>query len=218
VYGAGGFGREVAWLITEIKEQERFAWDLVGFIDDNPRLKNSSVNGFPVLGGLEALRELPGICLALALGMPSVRKRVLERLAGYDVQFPNLIHPTVLMGPDVSLGVGNILCAGVIVTVNVRIGNFCHLNLKTTVGHDCDVEDFATAACGVDLAGYAHVQEGAYLGNHATVLPSVRVGAWSVIGAGAVVNRDVGAGSVCAGVPARLVRKNPALQTAGGAA
>ncbi|MBN1105232.1 MAG: acetyltransferase [Deltaproteobacteria bacterium] len=212
VVGAGGFGREVAWLIREINELESSAWDMVGFIDEDSALRNRIINGHPVLGGLETLEGMPGISLALALGSPSDRMGVVDRISKCDVRYPNLIHPSATIGQENSLGFGNILCAGVILTVNIRVGNFCHLNLKTSLGHDCVLEDFATTACGVDFAGFSHIGQGCYFGNHATVLPSVRVGAWAVIGAGAVVNRDVEAGSVCVGVPARPIKMNSALR------
>ncbi|MEW6664888.1 MAG: acetyltransferase [Thermodesulfobacteriota bacterium] len=217
VFGAGGFGREVAWLISEINRVTP-THDLIGFVDDDPELKGRVVGGHAVLGGLGILGEIRDVAIAVAVGDPSTRLRIAERLKAFGVLLPNLIHPSVLVGEETSMGEGNILCAGVIITVNVRIGNFCHLNLKSTVGHDCVLEDFATAACGVDLAGDVRLGQGVYLGNHATVLPSVRVGPGSVIGAGAVVNRDVRAGSVCVGVPARAIRTNPAFQSMGGPA
>ncbi len=212
IIGAGGFGREVAWLITEINQHENSPWEIVGFIDDDPGLKNRMINGYPVLGSTGLIAGMPGVSLALAVGKPSERMRLAERLSKYEARYPNLIHPSAAIGHGTSLGIGNILCAGVILTVNIRVGNFCHFNLKTTLGHDCVAEDFTTTACGVDIAGGSRTGAGSYFGNHATVLPSVTVGASSVIGAGAVVNRDVEAGWVWVGVPARPLRKNPAFQ------
>ena len=204
IYGAGGFGREVAWLIEEMnREEEQFR--IIGFVDDDPAWRDCEVHGYPVLGGVEALKGLPPIAVALAVGNPSPRMALVEKLKGLRVEFPNLVHPSVLMGPEVALGMGNILCAGVIATANIRIGNFCHFNLKTSVGHDCVLEDFSTTACGVDFAGYSHASKGSYFGNHATLLGGVKVGALSVIGAGAVVHREIPPDSTAVGVPARVI-------------
>lgn len=205
IFGAGGFGREVAWLIENINQEEpRF--HILGFLDDDPSLVGKRLNNYPVFEAHTFLSDHRSISLALAVGQPLVRMAAADRLGEYALHYPNLIHPTVMMGNTNTLGMGNILCAGVIVTVNARIGNFCQLNLKTTVGHDCILEDFSTTACGVDLAGKSHIGRGAYLGNHATVLPSVRVGERAVVGAGAVVNRDLPAGTVSVGVPARTIK------------
>ena len=205
IVGAGGFGREVAWLIEEINQVEP-KFRILGFLDDDAALVGKRVNDYPVFDVALFLKNNRGVSAALAVGLPKVRMAVAERLAEHALHYPNLIHPTVRMSPTSTLGVGNILCAGVIVTVNVRIENFCHLNLKTTVGHDCVLQDFSTTACGVDLAGHSHLGRGVYLGNHATVLPSVRVGDMAVVGAGAVVNRELPPGTVSVGVPAKVIK------------
>lgn len=46
-----------------------------------------------------------------------------------------------------------------------------------------------------------------WVGAHATILPGVTVGDNSVIGAGAVVNKDVPANSIAVGVPAKIIKK-----------
>lgn len=50
--GAGGFGREVAWLVNNINRFQE-TWNLIGFIDNNSHLEGSIINGLPVLGGME---------------------------------------------------------------------------------------------------------------------------------------------------------------------
>lgn len=206
VFGAGGFGREVAWLISEINRVEK-RFDLLGFVDDNPAIKGQVLNGYPVLGGMEYLKDKPGLGVVLALGDPAVRLKVYKKLETLNLEYPNVIHPNVLIGDEVTTGMGNVICAGCILTVNIRMGDFCQLNLKTTVGHDAVLEDFTTTACSVDLAGYSHAGFGTYFGNHSTVLQSVRVGEFTTVGAGAVVNRDLPDGVVAVGVPAKIVRR-----------
>jgi sugar O-acyltransferase (sialic acid O-acetyltransferase NeuD family) len=205
IFGAGGFGREVAWLIEEINQAEH-RFHILGFLDDDPFLAGKTLNGYPVFEPRGFIESNQGVSVALAVGEPITRMALADRLSDFIVRYPNLIHPTVRMSPTSTLGMGNILCAGVIVTVNARIGNFCHLNLKTTVGHDCVLEDFGTTACGVDLGGRSHIERGAYLGNHATVLQSVRVGEKAIVGAGSVVNRDLPPGTVSVGIPARVIK------------
>lgn len=51
------------------------------------------------------------------------------------------------------------------------------------------------------------IEDGAMLGEHVTVLPGVRIGRNSWIGANAVVTDDIPAYSIAAGVPARVVRR-----------
>lgn len=206
IFGAGGFGREVAWLIDDLNGVKKM-YNVLGFIVDNKSaLAGEVINGYAVLGGLEYLEAKKGLAIAIALGDPVSRLRVLNRLAPYNLHYPNLIHPSVIIGAEVQTGTGNIICAGTILTVNIIIGSFCQLNLHTTVGHDSVVNDLATTACGVDLAGYSHIGLGAYMGNHSTVL-SVKVGAFATVGAGAVVNRDIPEGATAVGVPAKVIKE-----------
>jgi sugar O-acyltransferase (sialic acid O-acetyltransferase NeuD family) len=208
IYGAGGFGREIAWLIEEINRNHK-TFEIVGFIDDDISLAKSTLNNYPVLGGMGYFNENDDVAVAIGIANPIKRYQVVEKLKAFQLDFPNLVHPSVAMGKQVELGKGNIICANAIITVNIRVGNFCHLNLKTTIGHDSVVENYVTTACGVDFAGNSHICNCTYFGNHATVLPYVRVAPFAVLGAGAVANKDVTEGSVYVGVPAKRIKSNP---------
>jgi sugar O-acyltransferase (sialic acid O-acetyltransferase NeuD family) len=211
IFGGGGFGREVAWLIEDINAAKP-SFRIRGFLDHAPCLIGTQLNGHTVFDPVPFLKSNPGISVAIAISSPHVRSAVADQLGSYALNYPNLIHPTANIGPHCTIGMGNIVCAAVIITVNVRMGSFCHLNLKTTLGHDCVVEDFTTTACGVDLAGNSRIGRGVYLGNHATVLQSVSVGESAVVGAGAVVNRDLPACTVSVGVPAKVIKKRGAAE------
>lgn len=207
IFGAGGFGREVAWLIEEINSVRKL-FNILGFIvDDGSALPGENFNGHAVLGGLGYLEDKKGLSMVIAMGSPSSRLKVLNRLAPYNLHYPNLVHPSVMVGPEVRVGIGNVICAGAILTVNITMGSFCQLNLHTTVGHDCVLGHFATTACGIDLAGHSRIGTGAYLGNHSTVL-SVGIGEFATIGAGAVVNSDIPAGATAVGVPAKIIKQS----------
>ena len=52
-----------------------------------------------------------------------------------------------------------------------------------------------------------HIEEGAWIGAGAVILPGVTIGKWSVIGAGSVVTRDIPAGVVAYGNPCRVARE-----------
>lgn len=73
--GAGGFGREVAWLVNNINRFQE-TWNLIGFIDNNSHLEGSIINGLPVLGGMEWFdsRE-SAISVACTIGKPKLRKK-----------------------------------------------------------------------------------------------------------------------------------------------
>ena len=129
----------------------------------------------------------------------------MARTRAYVKGFPVLIHPAVPRFARVSLGEGTQVHAGTILTVDATIGAFVILNRHVDISHDCRIDDYATLAPSVSLAGNVHIRVGADLGIRSSCIPSVHVGEWSRIGAGAVVVRDIPAGETAIGVPARVL-------------
>jgi sugar O-acyltransferase (sialic acid O-acetyltransferase NeuD family) len=203
IFGAGGFAREVLELVRDINA-ESLTYDVIGFLDDDRRLHGTVSNGLPVLGDSSWLeRRLPLPAMVLGLGNPALKRRIAERVRGSIRTFPVLIHPSVVMSKYVECGPGVIIAAGNILTCNIRLGEFTLLNLACTVGHDVAIDRFSTIAPGVNVSGEVHIQEGCDVGTGSVVIQRLSIGAWSVIGAGAVVTKDIPANCTAIGVPAK---------------
>jgi sugar O-acyltransferase (sialic acid O-acetyltransferase NeuD family) len=206
IVGAGGFGREVAWLADEIN-QEAPTYDFVGFVDDGA---SSTPEGYPVLGSTDRWISdgRTDVQLVLALGDPVTRWKVATRLAQGGFRFATLIHPTVKRSRHVRIAPGGMICADNILTTNIDIGAHALLNLDCTVGHDSRLADYVSMMPGVHISGDVTTEIGAYFGTGAVAINGVRIGAWSVIGAGAVVSSDVPRGMIAVGVPAKPIKPN----------
>lgn len=208
IYGASGFGREVLQLILDINESGGGSWDVQGFVDDDPDLEGSNVGGLPVLGNRERLlSQVERPAVALGFGAPHLKLRIQKELRSAGFSFPILAHPTAVIGERVHLGKGSIICAGSIITCDVRVGEFVTINLACTIGHDAEVGDWATLAPGVHVSGFVRVGQGAEIGTGAAIIQGINVGEWSVMGAGAVAARNVTANSVTVGVPAKPIKQ-----------
>ena len=204
IVGAGGFGREVAWLVEEINAVSP-EWRLLGFLDD--MAKGSTVEGYPILGPIEHVAELgQHVHLTCAIGDSRLRKRLVDKLAESGRRFATLIHPSVLKSAYVSIGEGSTICAGTILTTNISIGKHCLLNLDCKVGHDSTLGDFTSCMPAVNIAGDVIIKQGCYFGLNACVINQKRVGEWSIIGAGAAVVKDIPARSLAVGVPAMPIK------------
>ncbi len=200
IYGAGGFGREVALLVNQINETKP-EWNLLGFFDDG-LAKGLEVDGIKVLGGAIEAREFKD-SIAIAVADPAIRGSIVSNL-GSQITYETLIHPAAQLGSALynRIGKGTIITAGVMLTTGITIGNFCILNLLTSVGHDVTIGDYSTIMPGCSISGNVSVGSRCLLGTGSRVLQKIEIGEHSVVGAGAVVTKSYPAKSRLMGVPA----------------
>jgi sugar O-acyltransferase (sialic acid O-acetyltransferase NeuD family) len=205
--GAGGFARETVGLVSALNAREAI-WDLVGFLDDDEQLHGTSVGGVHVIGGIDWARD-HDVRVAVCTGSPAnytSRARVVQRLGPEPDRYATLIHPTAVLAPSVSVGAGSVIHALTVATGDAQIGGHVAVMPTAVITHDDVIDHFVTIAAGVLLAGGVHVEVGAYLGSGSRVREQRTIGAWSLVGMGAIVTRDVPPGEVWTGSPAVFLR------------
>ncbi|MEO5979876.1 MAG: acetyltransferase [Chryseolinea sp.] len=212
IYGAGGLGRELLSLVRALKD-----FEVIGFVDDVLPL-NTVVKGIKVLGGIEYLNALKSETnVVLAFGDPSVKSRKASQITNKHVNYPVLIHPTVVLQDrdSIRLGKGSVLCAGAVLTTDITIGDQVLVNLNVTIGHDSRIANYVSLMPGVNIAGEVIIGEEVMIGAGSSILNKVTIGDRSKVGMGSVVIRDVECQSMVAGVPAKpiLTKSEPRLQT-----
>lgn len=206
IFGAGGFGREVKMLIDHINAVSS-QWNFIGYFDDdfsNAVLIDETYR----LGGMDALNAIhEKLYLVLAIGNPLVKRKILHKIHNRHIHYPVLIHPNVVMGnSDVTIGDGCIICAGTILTVDIKIGKHVILNLACTVGHDTIIHDFCSFMPSVNISGEVLIEEAVYVGTGAKIINQLEIGAETVVGAGAVVSKSLPPKCTAVGVPAKPIR------------
>jgi sugar O-acyltransferase (sialic acid O-acetyltransferase NeuD family) len=201
IVGAGGFAREVAWLIEEInlKNQE---WNLIGFLDENNN-EAKILNGYRVLNKSDLVNQSHAY-FVVAIGDSETRKEVVKRYSSY--KFATLVHPDVSISATNKIGEGSIICKGNIITVNVDIGKHVIVNIDSTVGHDAILEDFVTILPSVNISGYVRIKECSNVGTGTQIIQEKTIGRNSIIGAGSVVVKDINDYVVAVGIPAREIK------------
>ncbi len=205
VYGGGGFGREVAWLINEIN-RVRTDWNMLGFIDDKLEIGTKIIDEYKVLGNLLIIDSFnKETAIAIAIGNKS-RIEIARKIINPYVRFPILIHPSVIMSEKVSIGEGTIICAGSIITVDIEIGNFVIINIDCTIGHDAIIEDYCTISPSVNISGNVIIGEKTFIGTGAHIINNVKVGKNVIIGAGSVVTEDIPSDCTVVGIPAKPIK------------
>lgn len=203
IIGAGGFGREVQWLIERINEREAI-WELLGYVDDGVE-KGTIVDGLPVLGTIKELREREeSLAVVCAVGASVTRRKILEQiLDNTKLEFPNLIDPSVQMSKRIDMGRGNIICAGNILTVDITMGDFNIVNLDCTVGHDVVFDSYITVYPSVNISGRVEIGEKVELGTGSQIIQGIHIVEDTIVGAGTVVVRNLAEAGTYVGVPAK---------------
>lgn len=206
IYGAGGFGKEVACLIKRINEKEP-TWNLVGFFDDNPDLKGKMISHFgPCLGGIDVLNEYSkDLAVVMALGNSYVVKQLVEKVKNDKISFPNLIDTSFyLVDPETFIiGKGNIIQGPGCVTCDVSIGNFNVFNGSVVVGHDVKIDSFNTFMPAARISGEVTIGELNFFGVSSIVLQQLKIGTNVRVGAGSVLMTKPKDGNLYIGVPAK---------------
>lgn len=206
IIGAGGFGREVKTIIDTLNKGHK-VYNFLGYYDDGIE-KGKIINGFPVLGALEELNSLKtNLSVVLGIGDPIVKSKIVASLSNNLLNFPTLIHPSVLISDDeVTIGHGCVICAGTIITCNIKIGNFVTLNLMCTVGHDTTINDFSAFMPSVNISGEVLIDEKVYVGTGAKIINQLTIGKNTIVGAGAVVSRSLPENCTAVGIPAKPIK------------
>ena len=209
IIGVGGQGREVAFYISRINQNEP-KYQILGFLDDNEKNHGLVINNLPVLGGTKWFQEeiYDNIHCIIAVGKPKIKKKILEKIKDCKINFVNIIDPSVIIDKSFSrIGEGVIIAPGSVILSNTSIEDHVLINYNAVIGHDCIIEKYATINPNVGIAGNVCIQEGAYVGIGTNIIQDISIGKWSIIGAGAVVIRNIPDNVTAVGIPAKQITK-----------
>lgn len=207
IFGASGFGREVAWLTERINTQSP-TWNLLGFIDDNSEIQETVINGYKVLGTSVDIVKYPDAYFVCAVGSSRIREKIINKLLEINpnIKFGILIDPSVEMSNLITIGEGTIICAHTIATVNINIGKHVIINLDCTIGHDAVLQDYVTLYPSVNVSGMTNIGKCTELGTGMQIIQGKTVGDYTIVGAGSVVVKDIPAKCTAVGSPAKPIK------------
>lgn len=202
IVGAGGHGREIVSLVKDLNRQN-LAFNLLGVMaDEAPNSVLLEKLGVDYLGAIPTSGSF-GAAFVVGIGAPEVRERVAQQITHLGGTAVALVHPSASIGDNVAIAPGAVVFAGVVVTTNVRIGSHCHLNVNSSVSHDCFLHEFTTISPGAVVCGSVTIGRRAFIGANACILQGLDVGDDSIVGAGALVTKNVERSATVIGVPAQ---------------
>jgi sugar O-acyltransferase (sialic acid O-acetyltransferase NeuD family) len=185
IIGASGHGKVVADLSFCLG-----TYDDIYFLDDDKSIKTCS--GFSVIGPIsDYVQHLSIAHFAVAIGKNEVRREIMQGLISRSAMLPALIHPSAIIGRDVTIEDGSVVLAGVVINPGTRIGRGCILNTSCSVDHDCVLDDFVHVSPGAHLAGNVSIGQSAWIGMGVSVIQGVVIGQDVIIGANSLVLKNI---------------------------
>lgn len=203
--GAGGHARVLIDCL-------RFYPDVMiaGILDPAPSLKGQMIQGIPVLGNDDLLSEISQRGIShFVVGVGGVgnnlpRKKLFETALGFGLIPLTVKHPTAIISNMVVHEAGCQFLPGCIVNTGALLGLNVIVNSGAIIEHDCAIADYVHIATGAKLAGGVQVGLGAHIGAGSTIRQNIRIGEFAIVGAGAVVVKDVPPNTTVMGVPAKI--------------
>ncbi|MEN1989183.1 acetyltransferase [Paenibacillus hubeiensis] len=203
LFGAGGHAKVV------LDAARAANMEVCGIVDD--RWTEAIWRDVPFLGGRQ---DLIKICSThvdaawfVAIGDGTVRKQIVEELESLNVRFATIVHPLACLGTGVVIEAGTVVMAGAVLQADVHIGKHAIINTAATVDHDSTIGNYAHISPGVHLAGNVHVEESVHIGIGSCSIPGIRIGRYTIVGAGTTVIENLPPYVVAVGCPARIVQR-----------
>jgi sugar O-acyltransferase (sialic acid O-acetyltransferase NeuD family) len=209
IIGSGGLAKEVAFVIEEINKVNE-TWNILGYVDNDDSKVGSFCGKYQVIHTDSWFHEISDrIAVAIGIGTPEIRKKVVQQLIELPhLEFPNLIHPNFVGDLErISMGKGNIICAGNIFTTDITLGSHNYFNLDCTLGHDAIVGDYCVINPSVNISGGVTMGNNILIGTGAQILQYLNIEDYATVGAGAVVSKPVQEETTVVGIPAKPLNK-----------
>lgn len=210
IFGASGHAREILCLINDINKSYDDKLIVKNFVVPDGNLSiGMSFNKIKIIAESDYLNKYTAKrhnCI-LAIGSSKLREIIHNKIKSTNTIFPVLIHPTVLYDKDTTtFKEGGIICSNVILTTNINIGKFVHINISSTISHDCQINEFSTISPGVKIAGNVTLGGSVFMGIGSVVIENINICNNTIIGAGAVVTKSINEIGTYVGIPAKKIK------------
>jgi sugar O-acyltransferase (sialic acid O-acetyltransferase NeuD family) len=208
IWGCSGHAKVICEMVEKINGR------VVAFFDTDPSVK-SFLKKIPIFYGTDGFHKwiksqkhrnnIFGI-VAIGSNINSCRKFYIELFRSNGISTPSIIHPRSEISDSCDFGYGNQFLALSNISSNVKIGNYCIINHKSSIDQNCIIKDGCHIAPGVIICGNVIIEDNVFIGAGSVLLPNITIKKNSIIGAGSVVTRSVRSNSVVAGKPARMIK------------
>jgi sugar O-acyltransferase (sialic acid O-acetyltransferase NeuD family) len=204
IIGVGGFSKEVFFLLKDIN-----LYNVKGFVDYQPKNKNLIINdeSIPIIDEDEFLNNYKWSNIVISVGKPHLLKMLSDKFKNFNT--PNIIHHSFIsLNKKITMGVGNIITAGVIFTTDIKIGSFNVFNLNMTIGHDSVIGNQNVFNPSCNISGNNKIGNQNLFGVGSISLENMEIGNNNIIGASSLLTKSINNDGIYMGVPAKLIKNN----------
>ncbi len=205
VYGASGLGREV-YIVAKKINQIDHKWENIIYIDDNETI--TEVLGVPSFPFNKAMELYSDLEVSIAIGEPSTREKVYNKVKRNNVKLATLIHPGVYIDESSTIGEGVTICEGVTTTSCVVLEDNVYIQPHAVIGHDIHIGKHSVVGSNSEIGGANIIGERVFIGFMVGTLQGLKIGDDVEISAGSIVFRDIEPAMIVMGNPARVIRRN----------
>jgi sugar O-acyltransferase (sialic acid O-acetyltransferase NeuD family) len=207
IFGSSGHARSIAEIL------ERLDYEIVGFIDSYLP-KGQKVLSYKTIGSEKVLfdckKNYGTNKVIIGVGDIQGRKKVVEKIRKInpDIIFPTIISPKATVSKHTIIREGTVIFSNSFINVECKIGKFCVINTASIVEHNTQICDFCTISPAVNIGGDVKIGECSFIGSSATIIQKRTIGKHVVIGAGAIVTRNIPDNVLAVGMPAIVKKEN----------
>lgn len=197
IMGAGDLGKDVAWLIERINENQP-EWNLLGFTEKG---EMTEFQGYPILGTDDVIQDYDDIYVVCALANTAVRERIIDFLPK-NAHVATLIDPDAIIHRTAQIGEGSMIFAHAMVGIEAKVGKQCVVLYNASVNHDVQVGDYTTIYPNATISGRCVVGKYCEIGTSASIIQHVSICDNAKIGVGAAVFTNIKNPGTTVGNPA----------------
>lgn len=184
--GAGGMANEIYWILKKDGYVIKELYD--NFQEENGAVKNKINDDLFYL---------------MAVGYPETKQKIIQNLQiPWNLAF---ISSLAFIGGYIEIEIGSVVYPFVTIHGNTYIEKLATINSNVIIGHDCQIGEMFHACPGAIVSGNVNIGHRVFLGANSTVKEKITICNDVIIGAGAVVTKDITEPGKYAGVPAKKI-------------
>ncbi|MBU8906555.1 acetyltransferase [Desertibacillus haloalkaliphilus] len=204
IVGAGTYGE------TMLELAEILGYKVKAFYDEDDNKQNEFIMGIEVIGKFSDLlnEDIKDKQFIVAIGNNKVRNNIMRKINKLGGRTPTLIHPTAVISPSAEIGQGVYIQANAYIWTKVKVNDFCIISPGVVIAHHSIIGKACLISTLTGVGASIKIEDNVFTGMGSTIVTGLSIiGQNSVIGAGAVVLKDVEKNCVYVGVPAKKIKE-----------